>query len=338
VQLFHGAHADGRTVECSSHAAIPDASGSAPARPDVSASGDSAAFLSALGASQEDLAASLCLATSHDASLVRAYVCLGKDREERLYRRFARNLGLKYVEDVPGLIPPDPAGTGRPEDVYLIAPEPEALRDLAESHRKKPLNPAVLYMTRPATFRSILAGKSQQSARRATWELTRLDRDLSASSTRRREVATLTICLLLLGFGCFIPHALGLIGSAAFLPSILIKIYATANSRMPPSSPRLADSALPIYTVLAPLYKEANVVETLLKALLELDYPCTKLDIKILLEQDDLETRAAVAALSLPQWFEVHVVSPGEPKTKPGALNFGLPPLKWSVLKYGILP
>ena len=52
----------------------------------------------------------------------------------------------------------------------------------------------------------------------------------------------------------------------------------------------LNDADLPVYTLLVPVYKEAKVLPALLESLNKLDYPSTKLDIKILLEEDDVDT------------------------------------------------
>jgi cellulose synthase/poly-beta-1,6-N-acetylglucosamine synthase-like glycosyltransferase len=86
----------------------------------------------------------------------------------------------------------------------------------------------------------------------------------------------------------------------------------------------LPESALPIYTVLVPLYREAAVLPRLLSTLAQLDYPPTKLDIKLLVEQDDEETLAALRALSPPPHFRLVLVPHGEPRTKPKACNYGL--------------
>ncbi|WP_242390265.1 glycosyltransferase family 2 protein [Polymorphum gilvum] len=83
------------------------------------------------------------------------------------------------------------------------------------------------------------------------------------------------------------------------------------------------DSALPTYTVLVPLYKEAQIVRGLLAALERIDYPRERLEIKFLVEQEDVETRLAFAGLVQPH-MEVLVVPLGEPRTKPRALSYGL--------------
>jgi cellulose synthase/poly-beta-1,6-N-acetylglucosamine synthase-like glycosyltransferase len=86
----------------------------------------------------------------------------------------------------------------------------------------------------------------------------------------------------------------------------------------------LADADWPRYTILCPLYHEANVVPQFVRAMKALDYPANKLQILLLTEQDDTETRRAIEQLQLPRHFKVVVVPPGEPRTKPRACNFGL--------------
>ncbi len=81
---------------------------------------------------------------------------------------------------------------------------------------------------------------------------------------------------------------------------------------------------LPPYTVLVPAYREAEVLPILAKALTELDYPKDRLDVKLLLEADDVETIAAARAMRLPNYIEIVVVPPSRPQTKPKACNYGL--------------
>ncbi len=87
---------------------------------------------------------------------------------------------------------------------------------------------------------------------------------------------------------------------------------------------RLPDHELPVYSVIVPLYREASVLAQLLAALDALDYPRTKLDIMIVMECDDEETRQAIAATPLPAHIRVMVMPPGQPRTKPRALNAAL--------------
>ena len=81
---------------------------------------------------------------------------------------------------------------------------------------------------------------------------------------------------------------------------------------------------LPRYTILVPLLHEAAVLPGLVRSLQELDYPKTKLDIKLLLEADDAETIRAARRLALGPHYDLVIVPPSEPRTKPKACNYGL--------------
>jgi glycosyltransferase XagB len=86
----------------------------------------------------------------------------------------------------------------------------------------------------------------------------------------------------------------------------------------------LDERALPIYTLLVPLYREAAVLPQLLESIAKLDYPAPRLDVKILVEADDDETIDAFRALRPPPHFKLVVVPDTLPKTKPKACNYGL--------------
>ncbi|HWU79305.1 MAG TPA: family 2 glycosyl transferase, partial [Caulobacter sp.] len=89
-------------------------------------------------------------------------------------------------------------------------------------------------------------------------------------------------------------------------------------------SPPLPDEELPTYTLIAPLYREAEVVAELVENLAALDYPRDRLQALIVLEADDEITRAAVRAITLPAFIQVLIAPPGAPKTKPRACNHAL--------------
>ena len=86
----------------------------------------------------------------------------------------------------------------------------------------------------------------------------------------------------------------------------------------------LDDRFLPLYTILVPLYKETEVLPRLVQAIERLDYPKPKLDVKLLLEEDDTETIEFARAANLPAHFKIVVVPKGLPKGKPKACNYGL--------------
>ncbi len=86
----------------------------------------------------------------------------------------------------------------------------------------------------------------------------------------------------------------------------------------------ISDSDLPVYTVLIPLYREAEGLPHILNALRRIDYPPSKLDIKLVLEGDDIQTIAAAKAQQPEGMFEILIVPPSEPRTKPKACNYAL--------------
>src|SRR5262249_25059575 len=86
----------------------------------------------------------------------------------------------------------------------------------------------------------------------------------------------------------------------------------------------LCDADLPIYSVLVPLHKEEVVLPGLIASIERLDYPRAKLDVMLLIEDGDEQTRRGLDALPLPDWIRRVTVPCGEPRTKPRALNIGL--------------
>lgn len=86
----------------------------------------------------------------------------------------------------------------------------------------------------------------------------------------------------------------------------------------------LRSAPWPKYTILCPLYKEATIVPQFVEAMQRLDYPAGQLQILLLTEESDRETRKAIRALRLPRQFEIVVVPDGQPRTKPRACNYGL--------------
>jgi len=86
----------------------------------------------------------------------------------------------------------------------------------------------------------------------------------------------------------------------------------------------LRDADLPLYTILVPLYHETESIPRLLSGLEALDYPKEKLQVLLLLEEDDPATIEAVRARELPLYVRPLVTPHSFPKTKPKACNLGL--------------
>lgn len=109
-----------------------------------------------------------------------------------------------------------------------------------------------------------------------------------------------------------------------FLVAALMRLTAALTPRSHVPTPQLPDAALPAYTVIVPLYREAEVVPQLLEALEAIDYPRRWLQVLVVVEADDAFTREALAGLRLPRHVEVVVAPPGQPRTKPRACNIAL--------------
>ncbi|MFD2864632.1 glycosyltransferase family 2 protein [Mucilaginibacter antarcticus] len=178
----------------------------------------------------------------------------------------------------------------------------------------------------------------QKYVKSAVFELLNRDPDSSA-------LTTFTTPQLIFTFGMFALVVIGLmvnfvntsiainvILSSFFLISIIFKLFlALVGSRFELHQAvtreevrQVVDEDLPIYTIHLPVYKEDKLIKKLIWNLQSLDYPREKLDIKLLIEEDDDKTLNAVRNLDFPAVFEVIVVPFHMPKTKPKACNYGL--------------
>jgi cellulose synthase/poly-beta-1,6-N-acetylglucosamine synthase-like glycosyltransferase len=90
----------------------------------------------------------------------------------------------------------------------------------------------------------------------------------------------------------------------------------------------LKDAELPQFSIIVPLYQEAEVIPQIIKGMSALDYPKDKIDLIITLEEYDHETIDAIAAANPPAWIKTLILPDVKPKTKPKALNVAFPHLK----------
>jgi glycosyltransferase XagB len=80
----------------------------------------------------------------------------------------------------------------------------------------------------------------------------------------------------------------------------------------------------PTYTILCPLYHESAVLPQFVTAMSKLDYPKDKLQVLLILEEDDGESLDQALHMNLPAYFKILAVPDSNPKTKPKACNYGL--------------
>ena len=137
--------------------------------------------------------------------------------------------------------------------------------------------------------------------------------------------ALVPVGILAAGLGGPVSLALlGLLALPCLAAQTLLRLAAAACPlRWAPRRP-LGDSALPRASLVIALYREAAILPRLLQALDRIDYPRDRLEILLALECDDTETRTALARQVLPRHIRTVLVPPGEPRTKPRALNHAL--------------
>ncbi|MEJ2625975.1 MAG: glycosyltransferase, partial [Pseudolabrys sp.] len=214
----------------------------------------------------------------------------------------------------------------------VVAPRGLAVRRLIALLRDKPaLARRFRFTTAERLNRFVLRHAGAAIATRATERLRQTYPALSAGPRPRHAMS--------------IPHpltALAVIAGSLAAPIIVLQVLATtlaalflawlglrlAAAFIPAPSPppaSIADDALPVYSIIAALYREAASVDGLLHAIERLDYPPEKLDVIVALEADDRETRAAIARRRTRIPISVITVPAIGPRTKPKALNVALP-------------
>ena len=117
-----------------------------------------------------------------------------------------------------------------------------------------------------------------------------------------------------------------------YLVSILFKLAASLQGARYEIQEQVTDQEvealreedLPVYTLLLPLYREPAVVPKLVEGIRNLDYPASRLDVKVLLEEDDPQTLQAFREARPPATFQIVRVPRSQPTTKPKACNYGL--------------
>ena len=108
------------------------------------------------------------------------------------------------------------------------------------------------------------------------------------------------------------------------LSSLIKGAAALAGRRPPPPPPETPETALPVITLLIPLYRERAIADHLLTRLEALDYPRERLDVCLVLEDNDETTRTALGRTHLLTWMRSITVPEGTLRTKPRALNYAL--------------
>ncbi|MEJ0097859.1 MAG: glycosyltransferase [Bauldia sp.] len=266
------------------------------------------------------------------------------DDEAIVYAGRARRLGLPFAAEVHlgagtiadiaairrGTFAMDAAG-GR---LAYLAPDEDALPLILRWLRDYPEAGERLRVATPSSIRAALVGAAGPAlAWAAVGRLAARYPDLSARrvGTAGQMLAGILLAAIV-GIGFRLDAAgtlvaVNLVGAAFFFGISALRFVAAGiagKGRAARAPPRIADRLLPVYTILVPLYREADLVADMVKGLAAIDWPRDRLDIKLLLEADDAATIAAARRVIGGAPFEIVIVPPGAPRTKPKALAFAL--------------
>ena len=215
--------------------------------------------------------------------------------------------------------------------LLVLAPGSEEIAPLRERLRASPDLADRLAIAAPETIRaSLVARRHKVLTHYAVHRLAHVFPRLSARRFGQggKSQPVLIVATPLFAIATILPlgglETVGLLLTVFFMNCSYWKLRAAFSRPRPLRLESVSSERLPTYSVLVPLYKEASVIPDLVTHLLALDYPASKLQILLVLEEDDDETRRTVAQHARAPIFDVIAVPPGGPRTKPKALTYAL--------------
>ena len=277
----------------------------------------------------------------------RVLVCADVITEEAYLRALASSLNTSYDRletlqrtDCPltdaeliqaaaaGLLPIREAG----RIVWIIAPRHMTARRFADPRRPRPSWIESFRLTSSDRLWQFVRRHADGTLGGQAADALRKTQPIFSNASRLHPgigVVAATLALITLTALALIPATAGTFGTllcTIFLSAVTLRLVTALYSRPQPPQPiHLSDAALPAYTIICALYREEKVVRKLIAAIRALDYPIEKLDVKLVLENDDRATRRALDRLDLGPPFEIIVAPSIGPRTKPKALNVALP-------------
>ena len=307
-------------------------------------------FLSAHGVGADVLLEATRSAIECGASADDTLLGGGLAAEEAYYRALARHLRVPFFDGefafddtldpakaiASGIAPLKPNASGLRA---VVAPRGASIRYLIAAAAKG-RSLAGLAVTPPRRLGQLVrAGAGAKVAAAAVGDLRRRDPSFSAYSgpswlqSRRRGGGDFSRSHSRAARPGLVDAAISATLWAVFAAWIVLRNLAVAAAAdRGVAAPPQPDEKLPVYSIVAALYREENMVAKLVGAFEALDYPRAKLDIKLVIEADDAATLAAIQALDLPPRYETIVAPPGEPRTKPRALNVALPAVRGELI------
>lgn len=307
-----------------------------------------ARLLHSLGISKPLLARMIQRAVRTGASIEEELLASGDIEQDAYFAGLARMYGLPFLAEIPSalvidhraidsqLIEPKMLRLHYPDrpPIMAIVPgitEMESMRArLGQSDRLAD----EMVVTTPTALRnavwSVGEERRARSAVQQLFETARLNSARLVVTGDQGFLAGLLVCVISLSATlapllCLV--IIHMLLSVFHLGGLFLRLMVVAYGRKhPPRRVTLEAPAgpLPVYTVMVAIYREAEVVPQLLAALDTLDWPRSRLDIKIVCEADDADTLAAIRAAQPGPHVEVVAVPAMAPRTKPKALTYAL--------------
>lgn len=299
------------------------------------------------------------LARPRHAALMQALVADGALAESTLAQLAAERAGLLSID--PREAPPDPSLADRwglarclsdnilpwhvtAQGTVILVPDLSRFAELRDQLTATfgPVIPALAPSA--AMTDALLARRGAEIARAAETRVRAADscRALDAT-TLRRAMLTLAVPLVALAL-VWPPGLVGLVYGLAFLSlaaMVALKIGALITSLgHAPEAGRRRDAhpvppmpgPWPTISIIVALYREEDIAPRLVQRLGRLDYPRDRLEIVLVVEDDDHLTRQALMSADLPPWFRIVVAPGGRVRTKPRALNIALDQCRGSIV------
>lgn len=308
---------------------------------------DEAKILRRLGFGKPLISEMLLRATRNHTSLEAELLASGSACSATYHEALAEMLGLSFMPNIdPGrvidmegidsqLLQPEMVrvtSQARPP-VVAIVPAAARIGRLQDMLCRRPEMGGMMAATTPeAVRRAVWGAGSRRRLRDTVHRLFDTAPEFSARLTfwgRQGFYAGAGTCLTLvtIAFAPFVAVlALHLVLTAIFFAALAIRFTALFGGDARKAAPLAPPPALPcpVYSVFVALYREGAVAAQLVAMLDKLDWPHSRLDIKLICEADDAETLNVLRSLHLGAHYEIVEVPPGLPRTKPKALSYAL--------------
>lgn len=184
------------------------------------------------------------------------------------------------------------------------------------------------------THTGVAASAAHVDDEASRWSSWGAARDGAITTLSKPQIAGAIIASVFVGAFLLLAHSAFLMAAIAVITIVYLMagLYKAtlllrgelADGGITVDAYAIPDAQLPVYSILVPLFNEREFVPTLIKQLLNIDYPADRLEVILLIESDDTDTRSALERLALPPHMYVLNVPDGRPRTKPRALNVGL--------------